>query len=341
MNKKGGIYTILIWSLCCLLVFSCKESKKETNKSDQLGDPALIEINNLIEQDTTDHELLYQRANLYYENGYYDGAISDLNKAIELDSMRAEYYHLLSDSYMDYFRSREALITMERCVELMPERIPSMLKLSETQLILKLFDASLQTCSNILNLNPQEAEAYFMMGMNLKSTGDLARAKNAFRKATEFNPDLTDAWILLGQMFEDENNPKALEYYDAAINVDRDNPATWHSKAFYLQNNDRIDEALDIYKQINLIDKDYLDAYLNAGILYMSIDSIEKAYEQFNLMTKVKPQLYISYYYRGLANEQLGRLDLAREDYNTCLRLNTNYDRAKKALDNLEQAENQ
>jgi len=327
----------VLFSLGLTLLVACN-GKNDAVETASEKDTALEKLNVLIESDSTDHTLLFERAKLYYENGYYDGAIEDLNKAIAYDSLQPAYYHLLSDTYLDYYRSMEALMAMERCVDLFPERIPSMLKLSETQLILKQYDESLQTCSNILSLNPQNAEAYFMMGMNLRSTGDLARAKNAFRKATELDPELTDAWIILGQIFEDEKDPRALDYYEAAINVDESNPIPWHSKAFFLQNADRIEEAIEIYRHINIIDKDYLDAYLNAGILYYSIDSLTQAYEQFNIMTKVKPQFYLSYYYRGLVNERMGRFDKAREDYETSMKLNAAFDKAQKALNQLNDA---
>ena len=328
-----SFFSILIFG--CLLLISCNTSSEKAGLK-KTGNAALDQLNALIQADTSDHTLFYERAKLYYDNSYFDGAIEDLEKAIELDSLVPDYYHLLSDAYLDYYRSKEALLTMEQCVKLFPERIPSMLKLSETQLILKQHDNSLQTCSNILTINPQNAEAYFMMGMNLRSTQDLERAKVAFKKATELDPELIDAWIILGQIFEDENDPRALDYYDAASNIDMSNPLPLHSKAFYLQNNGDIEAALKIYRQINIVDKNYLDAYLNSGILYMSMDSLDKAFEQFDIMCKIKPQLHLSYYYRGMIHEARNNFEQAKADYSTCLKLNTKYAKAQQALNELE-----
>ena len=332
-----SIYSILVFGI---FLFASCNSSNDGAQNKKTGNAALDQLNELIAKDSTDHSLFFERAKLYYDNSYFDGAIEDLEYAIELDSLVPEYYHLLSDSYLDYFRSKEALLTMEKCVSLFPKRIPSMLKLSETQLILKQFDNSLQTCSNILTINPQNAEAYFMMGMNLRSTEDIERAKVAFRKATELDPELIDAWIILGQLYEDENDPKALEYYDAAVNIDMENPLPLHSKAFYLQNNGDVNGALEIYRQINIVDKNYLDAYLNSGILYMSMDSVSQAFEQFDIMCKIKPQLYLSYYYRGMAHEAMNNFEQAKADYTTCLKLNTKYSKAQIALNELEEMMN-
>lgn len=336
---KGFKNMLLLASIFLLVLMSCKENKNEEPVQSETGNPALDQLNQLIRKDSTDHTLYFERAKFYYENAYYDGAIQDMVTAIGFERMNPDYYHLLSDIYMDYYKSKDALLTIQRCVELFPKRIPSLLKLSETELILKQYDNSLATTSRILSIDSQNAEAYFMMGLNLKNVPDIERAKVAFRKATEINPELVDAWLILGQIYENENNPKALEYYNAATNVDSDNPATWHSKAFYLQNNGKEDEALEIYRKINVIDKNYTDAYLNAGILYLGKDSIEQAYQQFNVLVNIKPTLHLAHYYRGIANEMKGQLDNAKLDYETSVRLKSNFSKGIQALKALKESE--
>lgn len=325
--------------LVMLLVFipGCNpENGKGAHKEG--ADATLSEINKLILIDTTDHKLLFQRAQYYYDLENYDAAIADLRKAIELDNGQAPYYHLLSDSYLDYYKSKEALQVIENAGELFPERIATQLKLSETQHILRQYEASLFTIAKVLTIDDQNAEAYFMMGLNFRAMNEIARAKNAFQTATELNPELLDAWLILGKLYENESDPIALQYYDAAININPELPSTWHAKAFFLQNNDRISEAIDIYKQINLIDKYYLDAYLNSGILYMEMDSFEQAYKQFDIMVQLRSQNFISYYYRALANEALGDIEKAKSDLQTCLNLEPDFQKAVKALSRLEES---
>ena len=315
------------------IILGCKsESGSGTTKKDT----ALSEINKLILIDTTDHQLLFQRAQYNYDLENYDAVIADLKKAIELDKNIAPYYHLLSDCYMDYYKSKEALQVMETAANLFPERIVTQLKLSETQHILRQYESSLLTIAKVLTLDEQNAEAYFMMGLNFRAMNEIPRAKNAFQTATEMNPELLDAWMLLGKLYENENDPLALQYYDAAININPELPSTWHAKAFYLQNNDRIPEAIDIYKQINLIDKYYLDAYLNTGILYMEMDSFKLAYDQFDIMAQLKSQNFIAYYYRALASEALGNTELAKADAQSCLNLNPDFQKAVTLLNRLE-----
>jgi len=335
MTNVSKFILVIVLCYASILQYSCKTETSSIQPEKKTGSLELDRLNIAISKDTLDHSLLFERAKLYYENSYYDGAIMDMVKAIEYERNNPNYYHLLCDVYLDYYKSKDALLTIERCVELFPKRIPSLLKLSETQLILKQYENSLATTSRILTIDPQTAEAYFMMGMNLKSVPDIERAKVAFRKATEIDPELVDAWLILGQIYESENDTRALDYYEAATNVDSDNPATWHSKAYYLQNNGKEDEALTIYRKINLIDKNYAEAYLNAGILYLEKDSIKQAYDQFDILINISPTNHLAHFYRGICNEIVDEIELAKQDYITTLRLNPRFTKAQKALESL------
>ncbi len=329
---QSSFYVFLI---LCISLGSCKQDKTIVTTEVKTGGTDIERLTAHIKTNPSDHKTLYQRADLLNQAQRYNDAINDLRAAIKLDSLVPDYYHLLSDCYMDYYRSKDALIVMEEAAALFQKRIPTQLKLSETQFILKQYEPALMTIARIHTVDNQNAEAYFMTGMIFKEMEETDRAINAFQTATELDPELVNAWIILGGLYEKKKDPIALQYYNSATQVDSDNPITWHSLAFYLQNSGKDLEAIEIYKKINVMDKSYVDAYLNAGILYFSMDSLEQAYEQFNIMTAVKPQDFIAYYYRGLIQEAKGDLTLAKEDYLTSLKLNPDFEKAQKAISNL------
>jgi len=102
-----------------------------------------------------------------------------------------------------------------------PDRIPTLLKLSEFQHILKDYQSSISTINEVIRLQSFNAEAFFMLGMNFRELGDLKKAKSSFQRSVELDADLTDGWIILGNIHEAEKDPLAKEYYDNAI---RSNP---------------------------------------------------------------------------------------------------------------------
>ena len=313
---------------------SCQgEEKPSESQPVMTGDPSIDALSAQISQDPQNAELYAMRGELFYEQDLYDQAISDAQKAISLDSMQADYYHLLANVYLDYPpRSRQALQTMELAAERFPNRIPTLLKLSEFQLILTKHEDSMRTIDQILRMDPQNAGAFFMFGLNFKELGDTVRAINSFKKSVEIEPEQFDAWVNLGQLYAGLGDPIAESYFDNAIETDPENPLTWHAKADYLSDQNDLNGALDMYRKINVLDPQYEEAYYNAGLLYLDLDSIPQAYQQFDLAINIFPLHIRAYYYRGLSAEAMGNVDQAKADYEQALRLAPDYEYPQEGL---------
>lgn len=339
MYYKASQYTAICFSLLCLCLgfTACNADKKNPSDTELVstGDPVIDGLSQKIAQNPNDPGLYADRARRFYETEGYDEAIQDLQKALRLDSLNVDYLHLLSDVYLDYFRSREALQTLEKAATLYPERIPTLLKLCEFQLILKQYDASLRTIDNVLRLDPQNADGYFMMGMNFKESGDTARAINAFQTAVENDPELLDGWIHLGQLHAALGNKIAIRYFDSALRVDPTSSAALHAKAFYLQEQNQLSEALALFREMGRVDPQNAEAHYNAGLLCLDLDSIPQAYRAFNLAIQMDPVHVRAYFHRGVAAEMLGKRKEAETNYEQALRLSPDYQNAQDALDRL------
>ncbi|MDX1943641.1 MAG: tetratricopeptide repeat protein [Saprospiraceae bacterium] len=333
--KKNPI--ILIVYILSLLITAC--GSKENNDSEQIsttGDPAIDELTGKIEANPNDPSLYAARGGLFYEKEGYDEAIADLQKALSIDSTNVDYLHVLADVYLDYYQSRQALETMEKAVNFYPQRIPTLLKYSEFQLILKKYEDSMRTIDRILRIDPQNANAYLLFGMNFKETGDTIRAINSFQKSVELDPDLIDSWINLGQLHASIGSKLATRFFDNAILIDPKNVEALHAKADFLQDKNDLSGAIELYKQIAILDPQYEEAYFNAGLLYLDLDSIAQARQQFDFAIKVDPTFVAAYYYRGVASEFQGNVAQARADYEQALKLAPDYKQAQEALQNLE-----
>lgn len=338
-------YSLAVYCLLAALLsgtfLSCGSDKKNPSDSSLVasGDPVIDGLTQKISQDPNNPSLYFDRGKRYYDTEGYDEAIQDLQQALRYDSTNVAYLHLLSDVYLDYFRSREALQTLQKAADLYPQRIPTLLKLSEFQLILKQYDASLKTIDQILRQDPQNAEGYFMMGMNFKESGDTARAINAFQSAVENDPELLDGWIHLGQLQASLGNKIALRYFDSALEVAPNSLTALHAKAFYLQSQNKLPEALRLFRKMGQIDPQNADAHYNAGLLCLDLDSIPQAYQAFHVAVQVDPVHVRAYFYRGYAAELLGKRKQAESDFQQALRLSPDYQNAREALEQLQKSE--
>lgn len=317
--------------------FSCKRDKSSSSPGDDsiYPDPSIAQLTQLIEATPGDPALYYQRAQMYYDLDGFDEAIQDAEKALSLDSLNADYLHLLADVYLDYYQSFKALKTMEKAASIHPLRIPTLLKLSEFQFILKQYDQSLATLERIRTIDPQNAEMFYMAGLVFEDMGDDDKAIASFQSAADVDPELIEAWISLGKLWGKRENGRklAFQFFDNALRVDSNSVVALHEKAYFLSNTlGDTEGALAIYKRIVSFSPQYADAYYNAGLLYLEMDSLERALEEFNLNIQIDPAYYPAYYYRGVCFETMGNKASALKDYEQALKLSPGLEAAQEGL---------
>ena len=324
-----GILSVLFFFL---LIIGCKKNASADNAMELTGDPVIDGLTEAIHKNPNDPDLWLKRSEVFYQREAYEQAVQDLAQVMKLDSMNLRAHHLLADVYLDSYQSARALQTMQRAVALYPDSIRTRLKLSEFQLILKQYDAATQTIADIMEIKPGDPEALFMLGMIYKDQGKSDQAIGAFQSAVERNPDLVEAWVILGDLLDRKKDPTAIQYFDNAIKVDPKNVSAWHAKAYYLQNNNRMDEALQIYKQIHTLDAQYPEAYLNSTILYLYMDSLDQAMKEISILIQIDPANPAAWFYKGKTHHLKGQDAEAKAAYEQALRLDPEYAQAKDGL---------
>lgn len=327
-----------LWRCLPLIAFlaACKGDATDSSSATAttvVGTPQIEELTQKIVSSPGNASLYATRGALWYESENFDEGIADLEKAIQLDSTKPEYYHLLADVYMDYYKSRQGLAIMERAAAAFPQRVNTYLKLAEFQLILKKHTDALLSLEHIRTIEPLNSEMFFMFGNVFADMGKTEQAITAYQSAVENNPKLVDAWVKLANLLAEKNDPKAEKYYDNAIRVDSNSITAFHAKAYFLANkkND-LQGAIQLFKKTNIIDPQYADGYYNAGLIYLDLDSTDQAYKCFDLAVKFAPTFAEAYYHRGLVAESMGNLTQARSDYDNVLRLDPDFESAKQAL---------
>ncbi|MEO1715223.1 MAG: tetratricopeptide repeat protein, partial [Bacteroidota bacterium] len=265
-------------------------------------------------------------------NEQYELSTGDWEKALSIDSSELFWYHSLADAYLDSYQSKKSLETMYRLVARDSTRIPTLLKLSEFQHILTFYEPSMNTISRILDIDPQNAEGFYMMGRNFEAMCDAARAINAFQEAVEIDPDNIDSYLKLGLLFDARNNPIALQYFNNALRIDStDFDALFAYGYYYFQRND-LETAIDWYSKAARFHPKNPRVHFNNGFAKMELNRIEAALKDFELAINVDPGYGTAYYYRGLMHETLLDTAAAIKDYRQAGSLINNYTQANDGL---------
>ena len=316
-----------------LLLWACNGNDDSVPMLDSKGIP---EVNNLfkeIAKSPDDPALFMQLGKVYYDNEGFDEAIQCFQKAIQLDSSQTNYYHRLADVYWDYNKSYEALTTMQRASGRFPDSTNTLLMLSEMQMKLKTYKPSMETAKRVLNLQPMNDEAFYMIGMNLKYLGDTLGALKSFQTVVDRNEDHLPAYQELAILCDNSRKDElALQYFDNALRIDSLDQFTAFNLANFYQRRKQDNAAIYWYQRAVKANKNFPEPYYNIGIIYLEYDSFQVAYNHFNIAANLAPDFDRAFFYRGLAAEKMGKKQMAMEDYNQAYQINPDNKRAKRAL---------
>ena len=322
-----------------LVILGCKEVKTKTEAVyTKTGSPAIDTLTEKIFKNPNDAPLYYQRAQQFYKNGAqggYDLAIKDMSFALKLDSNNVNYHKFLSDIYLNYAQSRLALKTIERAAEIEPNNKIILADLARKYIIMKQYPAALTAIDKILRLDPLNSEAYLLTGIVLRDQNDSVRAIKSFQKAADLDAKNTDAFIELGKLYTQKNNTLAEKYLDNALLMDSVNNNALMAKAYFYQINHKNNAAQLLYERIIARDAHDCDANFNLALLYFDADQLQKSEEYLNKVLTDKPSYYKAYYYRGKIKEKSGDKTAAKLDYQRTLEFNSGYEKAKKALEEI------
>ncbi len=241
----------------------------------------------------------------------------------------------MSDIQLNVLQSRNALKSLEKAVQLDPENRASLLKLLELQILLRQYIPAISTSQRLLVIDPQDSETFFLRGIIFKEQGMDSLAIVNFQRTVDLNSDMTEAFIMLGDLHEKQSSPLAAGYYENAVKSDPENISALFTQAFYLQNHDKKSEAIDIYARMMQIDPSFVPAYVNSAILLMEKDSVALAQDQLMTALELDTTFLLTHYYLGECALALGDKEMARKRFEKALELDPEYSDAKKALKKL------
>lgn len=322
-----------------LLSFSCSPQSKDSTdqKQTETIDPELASLNEQIAAEPERHYLYHQRALTYLKLNMPYEALSDINKALQLDPQNTEYTITMGDIYftMGHIENcRKALITAQ---DNDPSNVEPILKLAELDLILKDYEKMNLYLDKVLKIDQNNAQAYFMRGIALKEQGDTLKAMKLLMQATSLDPEYFEAFVEAGILFSLKHDPLAIDFLNTAINLKPMALEPRYALAMFYQEHDKLNEAMKEYYTILNIDKKYAPAHYNLGYIHLVYLKVyDQAIKHFSDAIAVQPNYAEAYYNRGYCFELKGDIEAARRDYQEALAIKNNYALAIDGLNRLD-----
>lgn len=297
--------------------------------------PAVAALTKDIENNPKDASLYFKRGILLDQMEKDSLALDDYKKAVSLDSGKAEYYSAIGDLLFEHKDLDGSVKWLEKALQLNPKDIRAHLKVAKMFLYMKEYSGAFNEINTVLKQDVYNGEAYFLKGMVYKDLKDTAKAISSFQTAVQVAPEHYNAVVQLGLMYSAQKNPLALQYFDNAWRQDTTNVFPFFAKGVYYQNAGNYETAKSFYKEAIMRDREYLDAYFNTGYILIQQDSFEKAWRQYDMLTKISPGNAEAYYNRGFCSELMKKKEEAIADYKQALVFNDKYRLPKEGLQRL------
>jgi len=254
--------------------------------------------------------------------------------ALKADSTFAPAWENRVDMLYRMQNMEACLTELNACIRFAPESTPCLMRRAEFNIHLNQFERAFDDLNRALRIDDQLHEAYWMKGKIYAANGDTEKAISSLQTAIEVNPSFFDGFISLGLFLSELGDPIAEEFYRSAIELRPFSVEAHYNLAMFLQEELRLDEALDTYRTILALDSTNATASFNQGYIHLEYYAkYDSAAYWFTEAIKRLPYYHQAFFNRGLARESLGDRSGAISDYSEALRIKPDYTVAALAKD--------
>jgi tetratricopeptide (TPR) repeat protein len=334
--KPKYLFFSLIPFLFLIFITSCGTEpvveKPKTDTSKPLV-TSLEAINQKLRENPNDLELYHKRAQYFITEKKYGEALADMNRILAIDSNKTSWMLTAADIYFVAGKTQRAEQLFKRAVEIEPNNTECLLRLAQLDHFFKRYDSEMKLLDQTLKADIHNAQAYFMKGMLFKEIGDTSKAISSMQTAVEQDPDYYNAYIQLGNMYANQGNPIATQYYVNALKVNPSSEEALYNLAKFYQDINDFPAALENYTILVRVNPKNFDAHYNMGVIYLEkTKQVPDAMKAFNLAIEANPKDPRGFGGRGKCNELSGKKQEAINDYKMALTLDPQFTFAAKAL---------
>jgi len=183
-------------------------------------DKAIADYTRAIEINPGDANAYFGRGQVYHEQGHYDRAIVDYTKSIELNPEDADAYYNRGLAYAHQQIYDKAIADFTRAIELNPKDAEAYNNRGASYFFQGLLDESIADLTKAIELNPEDAKAYFNRGNAYCQQGAYDKGIADYVRAIELNPEFAVAYFNLALTYDRVNRlEEALRAYEKFVRL--------------------------------------------------------------------------------------------------------------------------
>jgi tetratricopeptide (TPR) repeat protein len=170
----------------------------------------------------------------------------------------------------------------------------------------------------------------------LELTGDTTNAIETLERFV-MPGELTNAGIMLANLYAETKNQKVLAFADSMILNDAENvaPEPNYFKGIYYFNTGDYTRAIAEFDKSIQKDYNFMDAHLEKGISLYQLKKYPEALKVFDIALQVRNTFADAYYWKGKTQEAMGQKEEAKQNYQRAFSLDRTLTEAKEAAESL------
>lgn len=283
----------------------------------------------------------YNNRGLAYSNkGDYDRAIADLSLALSINPQLVVAYQNRGYAYRMKGENDRALDDYDEAIRLQSDDAGLYNARANVYYDKGDYDLALVDYNRALKLKPDFAVVFSNAGDARSRRGEYDRAIADYNKAIGFEPKNAEYYTRRSQAhYAKEDYDHTIADATRVIELDPTNATAFNSRSSSLIFKGDYERAIaDATRAIELSPNSGND-FNNRGRAYLEKGEYSLAIRDLTHAIALDPKLANPYRHRGVAYLKTGKIDLARADLTKALELKPDYQDAKTALAELEQAD--
>jgi tetratricopeptide (TPR) repeat protein len=209
-------------------------------------DLAISEFNKALEINPRDANAYYNRGLAYWHEGKFDQAILDYSKAIEINPGLAEAYINRGSAYSKKKQYDQAISDYDKALERNPNLEVAYNNRGLAYLNTKRYDQAISDFNKALEIDPKDAEAYVNRGLSYSNKSEYDRAISDYNTALEINPKDARGYTSRGTAYLHKGQPdQAITNFDRALEMDRNHALAYAFRGIAYQAKKEYARSLD------------------------------------------------------------------------------------------------
>ncbi len=293
--RRRNLAYIAIWAAVFAMMQVQTSAQVALTRADQLfrdgeSEAAIAQYRELV-RDEPDYALAYGNLGFALRAvGRPAEAVVPLERAVDLDPDHAEAHNNLGLALFEADRLRDAVETFRQALRLQPDYAEASHNLGEALIRDGRTAAAIAQYRELVQAAPEHAPGHNSLGYALLSAGRAADALVPLQRAVDLDPDHAEALNNLGYgLLSVGRAAEALAPLQRAVELDPDIAEVHHNAGLALVELDRLREAAGAFRQALRLQPDYPEARHDLGLALFRDGQTEAAIATYRELVRDVP----------------------------------------------------